>query len=100
MSRGPNQPVLRDPIRCITLELKDLADTEDFDSKGEIGQLYGFEYTDDGYYKRAEVTEKKIPKLEQLRNVEVPVDGFHEYKIVKKQDSEHIHSQGRNKICL
>ena len=88
MSRGPDQPVLLEPVRCTTLELKDLADTEDFDLNGEIGQLYGFEYTDDGYYKRAEITDKKVPKLEQLRNVVGENVGQLEYKIVKKKDNK------------
>lgn len=88
MSRGPDQPVMLDPVRCATLELKDLADTEDFDLNGEIGALYGFEYTNNGYYKRAEISDKKVPKLEQLRNVVADNVGQFEYKVVKKRDNK------------
>ena len=67
MSRGPAEEY---PTRCTTIELKDLADTDEFDLNAEIGAIYGFEYTDEGFYKRREIDDKKIPKLEQLRNVE------------------------------
>ena len=68
MSRGPAEEMF--PTRCTTIELKDLADTDEFDLNAEVGTIYGFEYTDEGFYKRREIDDKKIPKLEQLRNVE------------------------------
>lgn len=91
MSRGPDQPVMLAPIQCITVELKDLADTQDFDLNGEIGALYGFEYTDDGYYKRSEISDPKNPKLEQLRNVVADnIDNF-EYKLVRTPSDNKWH---------
>ena len=83
MSRGPSMLA---PVRCLTLELKDLADTQDFDLNGEIGAFYGFEYTADGYYKRKEIEDKKIPKLEQLRNIEASIIDNFEYKLVRKDN--------------
>lgn len=87
MSRGP---VIKIPPRCTTLELKDLADTIDFDLSGEVGSLYGFEYTDEGFYKRSEIDDKKAPKLEQLKNVKVPYTGDYEYKIRREDNKWHI----------
>ena len=83
MSRGPEQPNLRAPTRCITVELKDLADTQDFDLNGEVEAVYGFEYTEEGHYKRAEIQDKKNPKLESLRNVEADLIENFEYKLVR-----------------
>jgi len=85
MSRGP---VLLAPTRCTATELKDLADTVDFDQNGEVGETYGFQYTEDGFYKRVEVSEdRKIPRLEQLRNVlgENFYDNI-EYKLKRKDN--------------
>eukprot|EP00745_Piridium_sociabile_P030721 TRINITY_DN50_c0_g2_i2.p2 TRINITY_DN50_c0_g2~~TRINITY_DN50_c0_g2_i2.p2 ORF type:complete len:284 (+),score=16.13 TRINITY_DN50_c0_g2_i2:608-1459(+) len=91
MSRGPRPPVMLAPTRCTTLELKDLADTQEFDVNAEIGAVYGIEYTNDGYYKRVEVTEgKKHPKLEQLRNVEADITDDFEYKLVRKENKWHL----------
>ena len=86
MSWGPEEPVLLAPTRCITTELKDLADTQDFDLNGEPGAMYGFEYTDDGYYKRREIEDKKTPKLEQLRNVNIDAYGNFEYRLFKNNN--------------
>ena len=66
MSRGPSDP----PIKCSSIQLQDLADTQSFHLNAEVGSVYGFEYTESGFYKRVEIEDKKIPKLEQLRNVE------------------------------
>ena len=79
MSRGPSQDST--PVRCTTIELKDLADTDEFDLNAEIGAIYGFEYTDSGIYKRREIDDKKVSKLEQLRNVTAEILGNYEYKI-------------------
>ena len=66
-SRGPEIKV---PVNCTTIELKDLADVIDFDDRGEVGEIYGFEFTDNGLYKRKEIDVKiKNPKFSQLRDV-------------------------------
>ena len=88
MSRGPSQDLA--PVRCTTLELKDLADTDDFNLNGEIGTIYGFEYTDSGYYKRREINDKIVPRLEQLRNVAADIIGDHEYKINRVKNKWHL----------
>ena len=87
MSRGP---VI--PTRCTTIELKDLADVEDFELNGEVGAFYGFEYTEEGLYKRAEVVteERKILRLEQLRNVEVQHIENYEYKLIRIDNKWHL----------
>ena len=81
MSLGPNVPGQDYPARCTTIELKDLADTDQFDLEAEIGAIYGFEFTDEGFYKRREIDDKKVPRLEQLRNVEAEYLFNAEYKI-------------------
>ena len=71
MSRGPE---INAPKTCPTIELKDLADVQDFEKNAEVGEVYAFEYTNEGYYKRKAVDDEKRPrnpKLEQLRNVEI-----------------------------
>jgi len=88
MSRGPSENVT--PVRCTTVELKDLADTDEFDLDAEVGSVYGFEYTDSGYYKRKEIDDKKIPRLEQLKNVTAEFIGNHEYKISRVQNKWHL----------
>ncbi len=86
MSHGP-----RTPSRCTTIELKDLADTLEFENNGEIGTVYGFEFTDTGFYKRREIDDKQLPKLEQLKNVTAEIDpSDYEYKITKVQKKWHF----------
>lgn len=83
MSRGPNGPNQEHPARCTTIELKDLADTDEFDLSAEVGSVYGFEYTDAGFYKRIEIEDKKTPKLEQLRNVTADSLFNAEYRVIR-----------------
>ena len=81
MSLGPAEDVI--PIRCSTIELKDLADTDEFDLDAEVGAVYGFEYIATGFYKRKEILQdkQKLLKLEQLKNVEAELVGNQDYKI-------------------
>ena len=60
------------PASCPTLELKDLSDVVDFDLSSVEGEVFGFEYTGTGKYKRRVTDEKMNPKLGQLRDVDVP----------------------------
>ena len=60
------------PKSCPTLELKDLSDVIDFDLPSVEGEVFGFEYTTTGKYKRKTIEDKKHPKLGQLRDVDVP----------------------------
>ena len=87
MSRGPEEVV---PARCTTIELKDLADTDNFDLLAEVGTIYGFEYTDTGFYKRIEIEDKKVLKLEQLRNVEAAIVENSNYKIQRIGSKWHL----------
>ena len=84
MSRGP---VILAPKTCQTIELKDLGDVQDFEKNAEIGEVYAFEYTDEGYYKRKALEDGKKPrnpKLEQLRNVEAEGEDNLTYKVTYK----------------
>lgn len=84
MSSGPLLPVV-----CTTVELKDLADTLDFDTAGVEGTIYGFEITEDGYYKRVDITEARDGSerfnMEQLQNLSTSgsKEGL-QYAILKK----------------
>ena len=72
MSSGPT---IVYPVTCSTIELKDLADTIDFESNAEVGAVYAFEFTDTGHYKRKETDDEqkpRFPKLGQIRDVNVP----------------------------
>lgn len=91
MSRGPSDP----PIRCSALELKDLADTQSFHLNAEVGSIYGFEYTESGFYNRVEIEDKKIPKLEQLRNVVAEPLFNAVYKIGRKGQKWHFQPKVR-----
>ena len=85
MSRGP---VILAPKTCSTIELKDLGDVQDFEKNAEIGEVYAFEYIDEGYYKRKALGDGKKPrnpKLEQLRNVEADGEDDLTYKITYKE---------------
>ena len=80
MSRGP---VLNQPVSCSSLELKDLADVEDFELIAEVGVTYGFEFSN-SVYKRKEIEANQPRKLEQLRNVEADLIENHEYKLLRE----------------
>ena len=68
---GSPGPEIKTPKICQTIELKDLADIQDFEDDGAVGATYGFELTSNGYYKRREIELKaSLPKLEQLKNVD------------------------------
>lgn len=68
---GSPGPEIRTPKICQTIELKDLADIQDFEDDGPVGAVFGFELTTNGYYKRREIDIKTaIPRLEQLKNVD------------------------------
>ena len=65
------------PANCVTIELKDLADVIDFEDRGEAGEVYGFELTENGLYKRKEIDGRtKNPKFGFLRDVDV--EGYKE----------------------
>ena len=72
MSSGPT---IVYPVTCSTIELKDLADTIDFESNAEVGAVYALEFTDTGHYKRKEIDDEqkpRFPKLGQIRDVDLP----------------------------
>ena len=72
MSSGPT---IVHPVTCSTIELKDLADTIDFESNAEVGAVYALEFTDTGHYKRKEIDDEhkpRFPKLGQIRDVDLP----------------------------
>ena len=83
MSIGP-KPIY--PQSCPTLELKDLSDVIDFDLASEEGELFGFEYTDTGKYRRRAIDEKKLFKLGQLRDVVVPASPVDKQKYTLTRD--------------
>jgi len=83
MSVGP-KPIY--PQTCPTLELKDLSDVIDFDLASEEGELFGFEYTDTGKYRRRAIDDKKLFKLGQLRDVVVPVSPVDKQKYTLTRD--------------
>lgn len=87
MSRGPIIPV-----KCSTIELKDLADIEGFDEEADQGSVFGFELNDNGIYVRKEIEEKKqqFPKLEQLRNLSVGGDNDGILHKIKKRNNRWI----------
>ena len=59
------------PKRCQTLELKDLADIDEFDLEGEPGEIYGLLLTADGRYIRKPIVNEEDPglSLNELRDV-------------------------------
>jgi hypothetical protein len=59
------------PKRCQTLELKDLADIDDWEDQGETGEIYGFQLTADGRYVRKPIQNEDEPALSfnELRDV-------------------------------
>lgn len=59
------------PKRCQTLELKDLADLDDFEDQGETGEIYGFQLTADGRYVRKPIQNEDETALSfnELRDV-------------------------------
>lgn len=69
---GSRGPIIKVPANCPTIELKDLADVIGFDERGEVGETYGFELTDNGLYMRKEIDVKvRNPKFANLRDVDV-----------------------------
>lgn len=94
MSIGPQIPVT-----CPTIELKDLADTIDFDANAIVGSIYGFEFTQNGYYKRALVpavpevpsvppsVPSEKPSIDQLKDFNAgKVDPDFKYAITKREN--------------
>ena len=84
MAAGP-----KIPISCTTIELKDLSDVIDFEKESEVGTIYGFEFTNDGYYKRKEIDDNdekpRFPKFEQIRDVITDnVEDDTKYNLVRK----------------
>lgn len=64
-------PIL--PKRCVTIELKDLADLDEFEDHGEVGEIYGLQLTEDGTYVRKPIDndkEQPLPSFNQLRDVQ------------------------------
>ena len=84
------------PVTCPTIELKDLADTIDFDASANVGSIYGFEFTQNGYYKRALVPVPEAvpsvppekPSIDQLKDFNAgKVDPDFKYAITKRENT-------------
>jgi len=76
------------PVTCSTIELKDLADTLDFEANGESGAVYALELTPEGYYKRVNLESiipptRILPTLDQLINTSSTKDEV-KYALIKK----------------